>query len=90
MLAHPQYFFARERGKSPPRLHKALMVVSWTKAAVISRSTLPFQTKEPNSETVGPMKPLQGPTPLAAQMEPIPVKGSPIDLDTEGGGLEKL
>ncbi len=36
---------------------------------------------EPNSVEVGPMKPLRGPTPVAAQMAPIPVKSSPVDND---------
>ncbi len=27
------------------------------------------------------MKPLQGPTPVAAPMDPIPVKSSPVDND---------
>ncbi len=82
-LAHPQFFFACGRGKSPPRLHKALVEVNRIKAVVISRSTLPFQLMESNSEAVGPMKPLQGPTPVAAHMDPIPVKSFPIDLSSK-------
>ncbi len=70
-LPHPQIFFARDRGKSLPRLHKALVEANRTKAIGILRPTLPFQLMEPNSEAVGPMEPLQGPTPVAAQMAPI-------------------
>ncbi len=45
---------------------------------------------EPNSEAVGPMKPLQGPTPAAVRMDPTPVKSSPVDLDAEGRVGEAL
>ncbi len=72
-------FSRRGQGKSPPRLHKALVEVNRTNAAVILRPTLPFQLMEPKSEAVGPMKPLQGPTPVAAQMDPpLCVDNDPI------------
>jgi hypothetical protein len=57
---------------------------------VILRLTLPFQLMKQHHEAVGPMKSLQGPTQVAGEMAPIPVKSSPIDLDTEGRVGEAL
>jgi len=43
-LAYPQFFLARGQGKSPPRLHKALVEVNRIKAVVTWRPTLPLPT----------------------------------------------
>jgi len=43
-LAHPQFFLARDRGKSPPRLHKARVEVNWIKGVVTLGPTVPLST----------------------------------------------
>ena len=40
-LAHPQFFLARDRGKSPPRLHKARVEVNGIKASMTFNLALP-------------------------------------------------
>jgi hypothetical protein len=49
--------------------------VNWIKARHdIETDSLPFKLMQPNSEAVGPMKPLQGPTPTTGKIDPIPEK----------------
>ncbi len=65
MLAHPQFFLARDRGRSPPRLHKARVEVTRIKALHdMDTHSPPFKLRQLYSEAAGPMKPLQGPTPI--------------------------
>ena len=62
-----QFFPARDRGKSLPRLHKARVEVPRIKARHHIESHSPLETHAAILARVGPMKPLQGPTPIAGK-----------------------
>jgi hypothetical protein len=64
-LPTPQFFLARDQGKSPPRLHKARVEVARINARHDMDTLSSLQTQAAPSEAVGPMKPLQGPTLIA-------------------------
>jgi hypothetical protein len=63
----PPVFPARDRGKSPPRLHKARIEVSRIKAHHHFESHSPLEAHAAILARVGPMKPLQGPTPIVGK-----------------------
>ena len=69
-LALRQFFVARGQGKSLSSLHKARVEVNRIRAVVTLRPTVPLSTHAPYSEAVGPMKPLQGPTPVGGENRP--------------------
>ena len=72
-MSPPQFFFARDQGKSHLRLPKARVEVTWINARHdIETHSPPFELRQPNSEAVGPMKPLQGPTQIAGRKWPDP------------------
>jgi len=75
-------FFLLDRGKSLHRLHKALVEARTSRLGITLKPRFPFKTTQPNPLAVGPMKPLQGPTPV----------GQPQahQTKTQRGGLEKL
>jgi hypothetical protein len=75
-------FVARDRGKSPPRLHKAHVEAKASRLGITLKPRFPFKPTQPYSIAVGPMKPLQGSTPV----------GQPQahQTKTQRGGLEKL
>jgi hypothetical protein len=54
------------------------------------RSCFPLMRVRPNSKAVGPMKPLQEPTPVGQRWARFLKKGSPMDEDTEGRVEEAL
>jgi hypothetical protein len=66
--AHPQFFSLPATGVNPLRgfIRPALRVTR-TRARHDIETTLPLKLMQPNSEAVGPMKPLQGPTPIAGE-----------------------
>jgi len=58
-------FNARDRGKSLPRLHKAHFEgKQGSNPHDLGNFSLSFETYAANPLKVGPMKPLQGPTPV--------------------------
>jgi len=61
-------FFARTRGKSLPRLHKARVEGNRDNGQELRCNLiLPLKLMQPDAEAVGPMKPLQGPTPITGE-----------------------
>ena len=66
-LPVPSFLLARDQGKSPPRLHKARVEVTRINARHDIDTHASLQTKVAHSEAVGPMKLLQGPTPMAGK-----------------------
>jgi hypothetical protein len=52
----PQFFLARDQGKSPPRLHKARVEVTRTNVRHDMDTPSSLQTQAAYSEAVGPMK----------------------------------
>jgi len=63
-------FFLPDRGKSPPRLHKAHIEARMTSLGITLKPSLPLKPTQPNSIAVGPMKPLQGPTSVGKPRRP--------------------
>jgi len=57
-------FFLLDRGKSLPRLHKARIEARASRLGMTLKLGFPLKPKWPDSIAVGPMKPLQGPTPV--------------------------
>jgi hypothetical protein len=90
-LAYPQFFLARHRGQSLPRLHKARVEVTGIKALNdIHPYSPPLMLMQQNSKAVGPMKPLQGSTPMAGKNGPASRQKVLPSIRTQRGGLEKL
>ncbi len=63
-LHPPPVFVARDRGKSLSRLHKARIEDNQDWALLISKPRFLLETCAADPKEVGPMKPLQGPTPV--------------------------
>jgi hypothetical protein len=75
-------FFLLDRGKSLPRLHKALIGAKASSLGITLKLGFPLKPAQPDSTAVGPMKPLQGPTPVGKPEAPY--------AKTQRDGLEKL
>ena len=76
------FFFLLDRSKSLSRLHKARTEAKASSLEITLELGFPLKPVQPNSIAVGPMKPLQGPTPVE--------KALAAYAKTQRDGLEKL